>query len=94
LIQESATDVDTILNRLGFEHADYVISGIPFKTLPHTLRDSIVRKTYGVLRPKGNFLVYQLSDAVLPYLQKVFGAVSQKTEPLNFMPARFFYCAR
>jgi len=94
LVQDSATDVDIVLNRLGFGHADYVISGIPFKTLTHTLREVIVRKTYSVLRPQGNFLVYQLSDAVLPYLEQVFGPVSQKIEPLNFIPARFFYCAR
>src|SRR5438105_1080998 len=76
LVQESATEIDSVLARLGFLHADYVISGIPFKTLPHGLRDTIVRKTHSVLRPQGSFLVYQLSSAVLPYLQTVFGQVS------------------
>jgi phospholipid N-methyltransferase len=94
LIQESAAEVDAVLARLGYSHADYVISGIPFKTLPHPLRDTIVRKTYSVLRPRGSFLVYQLSSAVLPYLEKVFGTVSKDVELLSFMPARLFYCAR
>ena len=94
LVQESAADVDMVLERLGFKHADHVISGIPFKTLPHALRDTIVRKTYSVLRPKGSFLVYQLSNAVLPYLEEVFGAVSREVEVANIMPAQFFYCAR
>jgi len=94
LIQESAAEVDAVLARLGYSHADYVISGIPFKTLPHPLRDTIVRKTYSVLRPRGSFLVYQLSSAVLPYLEKVFGTVSKDVELLNFVPARLFYCAR
>src|SRR5215510_4260621 len=35
LVQESATEVQGVLTRLGFNHADCVISGIPFKTLPH-----------------------------------------------------------
>jgi len=94
LIHESATEVDAVLQKLGHPQADYVISGIPFKTLPHALRDTIVRKTYSVLRPSGSFLVYQMSGAVLPYLEKVFAKVSRDVELLNFIPARLFYCAR
>ena len=94
LVQESATEIDAVLARLGYPHADYVISGIPFKTLPHALRDTIVRKTHSVLRPSGTFLVYQLSSVVLPYLEKVFGRVSRDVELLNVIPARLFYCAR
>jgi phospholipid N-methyltransferase len=94
VVQESAADVDLVLERFGLSQADYVVSGIPFKTLPHGLRDTIVRKTYSVLRPKGSFLVYQLSNAVLPYLEQVFGAVSREVEMANIMPAQFFYCAR
>ena len=94
LVNESATEIDAVLRGLGYAHADYVISGIPFKTLPHGLRDTIVRKTHSVLRPRGSFLVYQLSSAVLPYLERVFGRVSREIELLNFVPARLFYCAR
>jgi len=94
LVHESAAEIDAVLAQLGYAHADYVISGIPFKTLPHALRDTIVRKTHSVLRPKGSFLVYQLSSAVLPYLEQVFGSVAQDVQLLNIMPARMFYCAR
>lgn len=94
LVHESATEIDSVLARLGYVEVDYVISGIPFKTLPHALRDTIVRKTYSVLRPSGRFLVYQLSNAVLPYLEKVFGRVSRRIELFNVLPARLFYCAR
>ncbi|HWQ92068.1 MAG TPA: rRNA adenine N-6-methyltransferase family protein [Clostridia bacterium] len=94
LVQKSATEIDAVLAELGISHADYVISGIPFKTLPDPLRDSIVRKTHSVLRPKGSFLVYQLSGTVLPYLERVFGNVSRDFELLNIIPARLFYCAR
>ena len=94
LVRESATEIDAVLARLGHAHADYVISGIPFKTLPHALRDTIVRKTHSVLRPEGSFLVYQFSNTVLPYLERVFGQVSRDFELLNIIPARLFYCAR
>ena len=94
LVNDSATEIDAVLARLGVRHADYVISGIPFKTLSHPLRDVIVRKTHSVLRPRGSFLVYQLSSVVLPYLENVFGNVRHDKELLNFIPAQMFYCAR
>jgi phospholipid N-methyltransferase len=95
LINESAAEIDAVLQGLGFSHADIVISGIPFKTLAPGLRDVIVRKTYSVLRPKGgSFLVYQFSNTVLPYLERVFGDVSRDFELLNIIPARLFCCAR
>src|SRR5882762_10592914 len=90
LVQESAADIDAVLSRLRISDVDYVISGIPFKTLPHALRDTIVRKTHSVLKPSGTFLVYQLSSVVLPYLEKVFGRVSRDVELLNVIPARLF----
>lgn len=93
--QGSAEDVDKILARLGIPHADYVVSGIPYSTMPPAVRDAILRKTYQVLRPEGGaFIIYQFTRAVLPYLKQVFGYVQQDFEPLNILPARIFYCTR
>jgi phospholipid N-methyltransferase len=92
VIHGSAADVDSALAGLALSHADYVISGIPYTTMPPKLRDVILRKTHSVLHPNGAFLVYQFTRAVLPYLQQVFGFVYQDFEPLNVMPARLFYC--
>ena len=94
LINQSATEIDGVLARLGYSHADYIISGIPFRPIPHGIRETIVRKTHSVLHPNGTFLVYQFSSVVLPYLEKVFGTVSREFELLNILPARLFYCAR
>jgi len=92
IVHESAVEVNNILAGLGRGRADYIISGIPFKTLPDDLREPIVRATQGALQPQGAFLVYQFSRTVLPYLQQVFGNVHQDFEPLNILPARLFYC--
>jgi phospholipid N-methyltransferase len=94
LVQESATEIDAILKQLGCGPAHYIISGIPFKTLPDALRHTIVRKTHDVLHPNGTFLVYQFSDVVRPYLESVFRKVSPGFELLNIIPARLFFCAR
>jgi phospholipid N-methyltransferase len=94
LVQRSAADIASVLGELGLGSADYVISGIPFKTMPHPLRDEIVRGTYSVLRPQGRFLVYQLSTVVKPYLENVFADVRSESELLSLPQARMFYCAR
>jgi phospholipid N-methyltransferase len=94
IVHESAANIDQVLKKVGFISADYVISGIPFKTLPEPLRDVIVRNTHSVLRENGRFLVYQLSTAVRPYLEKVFDKVSCESQILSFIPAKMFYCAR
>jgi len=92
VVHGSAEDADAALARLNLDRADYVISGIPYTTMPPQLREVILRKTRDVLNPDGAFLVYQFTRAVLPYLQQVFGSVHQDFEPLNVMPARLFYC--
>jgi phospholipid N-methyltransferase len=92
VIHGSAADAAAALAELKLARADYVISGIPYTTMPPELRESILRTTHAVLDPNGAFLVYQFTRAVLPHLQQVFDSVSQDFEPLNVMPARLFYC--
>jgi phospholipid N-methyltransferase len=92
VIHGSAADARAALASLELGRADYVISGIPYTTMPPELREAILRTTHDVLDPNGAFLVYQFTRAVLPHLQQVFGSVYQDFEPLNVMPARLFFC--
>jgi phospholipid N-methyltransferase len=92
VIHGSAADAAGVLKELKLGRADYVISGIPYTTMPPDTRESILRTTHAVLDPNGAFLVYQFTRTVLPYLQQVFDSVCQDFEPLNVMPARLFYC--
>ena len=92
VIEGSAADVEDILRRVGVEKANYIISGIPFSTLPAALREHILRKSCAVLEPGGAFLVYQFSTRVLPDLRRVFGYVRRSFEPLNVLPAHLFFC--
>jgi phospholipid N-methyltransferase len=90
----SAAEVAAILRKLGLARADYVVSGIPYSTLPAGLRRDIVRATREVLAPEGELIVYQFSNAVLRDLQVEFPNVERGFEPLNILPARLFYCAK
>ena len=93
VVHGCAADVQTILKQAGHEHADYIISGIPFSTFSQELRDNILRNTRAALRPDGAFLVYQFSNKVLAGLKQRFSSTTQDFEPLNIPPARVFYAA-
>ena len=92
VVAGSAEAVDEILRRCGHARADYIISGIPFSTIPAALRERILRKTRDALKPGGAFLVYQFSTRVLEDLRRIFGYVGRRFEPLNLLPAHLFIC--
>jgi len=92
VVEGSAVAVDDILRRCGHQRADYIISGIPFSTIPAPTRERILRNTRDVLEPRGAFLVYQFSTRVLQDLRRIFGYVGRRFEPLNVLPAHLFIC--
>jgi phospholipid N-methyltransferase len=92
VVAGSAAQVDLILRRFGLTRADYIISGIPFSTIPAAERELILRKTVAVLEPGGAFLLYQFSKRILHDLTRVFGYVGRQFQPLNLLPAHLFIC--
>lgn len=94
LVHGSATDVEAIVARAApGQQADYVLSGLPFSTLPKDIGDAIVAATYRVLRPDGAFLVYQYSGLFLPLLDPHFTAVT-KARIWNNIPPCLVAAAR
>lgn len=90
VVHGSAEEVGAVLARLGCGPADYVISGIPFSTMPDDVRERILHATRSALRPDGAMLVYQFSGKVWPHLQRVFPDVHRDFEPRNVLPAWVF----
>jgi phospholipid N-methyltransferase len=94
VVHGSAENVGKELERLQLPGADYIISGIPYTTMPEQLRGKIMRESREALNPGGAVLVYQFTRAVLPYLRTYFNQVYQDFEPFNILPARLFYCTQ
>jgi phospholipid N-methyltransferase len=93
VVHGSAADVGRVLRELGLDQADYVISGIPFSTMPPEVGEAIVRATREALRPGGGFLVYQFSREVQRFLRREFDEIREAFEPFNILPARLYYCS-
>ena len=90
----SAADVEKILADRGFTQADYVLSGLPFSTLPPGVGDAIAKATSNVVRTGGAFLVYQFSPKVLDFIKPHFERIDRGFEWVNVPPATLFWAWR
>ncbi len=87
----SAADVEEILAERNLGSADYVLSGLPFSTLPPGVGEDIAEATANVIRPGGAFLVYQFSPKVLHFLKPHFKPIKRGFEWVNVPPATLFW---
>jgi phospholipid N-methyltransferase len=87
-VHGSAEDVEAIIRAHGHEHADYILSGLPFSTLPEGLGPRIAAATHRAIRPGGAFLTYQFSKAAHNLTAQHFDRVDSGFELLNILPCR------
>jgi phospholipid N-methyltransferase len=87
----SAADVEKILADRQLGSADYVLSGLPFSTLPPGIGEAIAEATANVIRPGGAFLVYQFSPKVRDFIQPHFKPIKRGFEWINVPPATLFW---
>ena len=85
-VHGSATDVEEIVRAHGFEHADYVLSGLPFSNLPEGVGPAIMGATHRVLRTGGAFLVYQYPARARALMSQFFRHIDKGFEPVNVPP--------
>ena len=90
----SAAEVEKILADRGFDKADYVLSGLPFSTLPPGVGEAIAAATAKVIRPGGAFLVYQFSPKVHDFIKPHFERIKRGFEWVNVPPATLFWAWR
>ena len=90
-ITGSAADIEKILLDRDLGSADYVLSGLPFSTLPPGVGAAIGEATANVIRPGGAFLVYQFSPKVLDFIKPHFDRIERGFEWINVPPATLFW---
>ena len=87
----SAASVRKIMADRGFEKADFILSGLPFSTLPPGIGPKIAKETAEALRPGGAFLVYQFSPKVRQFIAPFFNRIDKGFEWRNVPPATLFW---
>lgn len=87
----SAADVERIIAEHGFEKADYILSGLPFSTLPEGVGPAIASATHRALRSGGAFLVYQFRAKARDFLAPHFRRIDKDFEWVNVPPCFLFW---
>ncbi|GAA4050857.1 rRNA adenine N-6-methyltransferase family protein [Parerythrobacter jejuensis] len=87
----SAEDVEEIVRSAGHDHADYILSGLPFSTLPGGVGERIVASTHRILRPGGAFMAYQFTAAVRDLMRADFARIDSDFEFWNVLPCKLFW---
>ena len=90
-VHGSAADVNEIIAQFGFKNADYILSGLPFSTLPNNLGPVIAENTAKALRPGGAFLVYQFRARARDFMEPHFRKIDNGFELWNVLPCHLFW---
>ncbi|MEQ1509724.1 MAG: methyltransferase [Sphingopyxis sp.] len=90
----SAADVEAIIAAHGFTHADQMLSGLPFSTLPDGVGPAIAAATHRALRPGGTFMVYQFRKRARDFLVPHFTNIMDAFEWWNAPPCFLFWATK
>jgi phospholipid N-methyltransferase len=82
----SAEDVEAIVRSIGHDKADYVLSGLPFSTLPDGVGAAIAPATYRGVRSGGAFLTYQFRATARDFTARHFARVETGFAWINIPP--------
>lgn len=93
IINGSAENIDQFVKSSGSQRIDYIISGLPFTSLPKKVSDEILGKTKRMLGEKGRFITFQYSIYKQAYFKEFFKKVDVKREYRNVPPAFILSCS-
>lgn len=92
IINDSAENIDIILKENGIEKVDYIISGLPFSSLPISVSSCILNKTSKLVNKNAEFITFQYSLFKLNFFKKYFRNINYKMVMKNIPPAYVLKC--
>lgn len=87
IIQGGAEHGRTYLTKLGYSQADYIVSGLPFTSLPGEITAEIFANTQKILGKGGTFITFQYSLLKKGLFQKYFRLIGCGLAFWNLPPA-------
>lgn len=92
LINDSAENVDRYLKEYNIDKVDYVVSGLPFASLPKNVSNTILRKTKGILKTEGIFITFQYTLLKKEFIAGYFKQIDLDRVLFNIPPAYVLKC--
>ena len=92
IIHGSAANVDKYMTLHNMPYIDYVVSGLPFASLPKDVSNDILTKTKKHLKEDGKFITFQYTTFKKEFINQYFEQIDIKREYRNMPPAYVFSC--
>ncbi|SDL24939.1 class I SAM-dependent methyltransferase [Natronincola ferrireducens] len=92
IINDSAENVVRYMNEYNLTKVDYIVSGIPFASLPFNIAENILKDTKKILAAEGKFITFQYSLIKLQTFKIYFREINYKKVILNIPPAYVLNC--
>lgn len=92
IVNDTAENIDKYVKKHGFPYIDYVISGLPFASLPNNVSNVILDKTRMLLKNRGKFITFQYTLFKKVLFAQYFEQIDIKREYRNVPPAFVLCC--
>jgi len=92
LIHDSAENLEQHLTSLNIPRIDYIVSGLPFASLPQQVSFEILRLTQKHLQQGGTFITFQYTLLKKDLIGNYFSKIEIEKELRNVPPAYAFSC--
>lgn len=87
VIHGKAENIEDYMKRFHIDSVDYIISGLPFASLPKEVSNSILTKTKQVINRNGKFITFQYSMVKRNLFEQYFSIKNRIQEYRNLPPA-------
>ncbi|MFJ7755073.1 class I SAM-dependent methyltransferase [Peribacillus muralis] len=92
IVYGSALNIEQYIKKFNIPYVDYVISGLPFASLPKKISSEILSNTTKILKKDGQFITFQYTKYKKAFIEKFFNKIDIKKEYRNLPPAYVFNC--
>ncbi|OQR53941.1 class I SAM-dependent methyltransferase [Bacillus sp. CDB3] len=94
VIHGSAENIKKYMKELNIDYIDYVLSGLPFTSLPEEVSKRILNNVMEAIHENGEFITFQYSLVKKGFIQHFFPEITLKKVWLNVPPAYVFSCKK
>lgn len=92
IIHDSGEKINLYKMKYGIEHIDYIVSGIPFSSLPAQVSTNILATVNKALTADGRFILFQYSLMKIKTITAWFDITFIERSWANLPPAYVFTC--
>ena len=94
IVNDSAENIDKYLLKYNISGVDYIVSGLPFASLPHDVSSNILEQTKKHLKDEGMFITFQYTLFKKDFIGRYFNRIEILREIRNVPPAYVFCCMK